>query len=384
MGKISTDRYEGKGELRIIHLTDEVFHKTLSDSEALEPQINALTRAARSVTNLGLPLSDRLVAIAIISSLPPSMSTLRTVLSTTSSPTAAYVLSQVILDEQRRVRESGMGATAFFAKAVKKGKGKDKKSEDKSKKYCSHCKICGHDVSECRKLKKEQEAKGGASNSPSSKPTASAKVASTDSTTADTTVQLFTAHIIDPPNSEESAHAFRAHSTPNLQNQCLLDSGASCTMSSHRSWFHSFTPLPTPIRVILGDDSSIDATRTGQIHVHMKANGQWHPAILRDVLFVPDLHGNLLSVTHLTHCGAHIQFSGQACHISDQRGDRTCDGHLQGNLYLMEIRTVVPESANIAHIDHFPAEGDALPVKDEHALVAHGTASSTDIDTWHH
>src|SRR5260370_17664875 len=50
----------------------------------------------------------------------------------------------------------------------------------------------------------------------------------------------------------------------------------------------------------------------------------------------------------------------------------------------MEIRTVVPESANIAHVDHFPAEGDALPVKDEHALVAHGTASSTDIDTWHH
>ncbi len=49
----------------------------------------------------------------------------------------------------------------------------------------------------------------------------------------------------------------------------------------------------------------------------------------------------------------------------------------------MEIQTIVPESANIAHVDHFPAEGDALPVKDEHALVAHGTASSTDIDTWH-
>src|SRR5258708_8572508 len=49
----------------------------------------------------------------------------------------------------------------------------------------------------------------------------------------------------------------------------------------------------------------------------------------------------------------------------------------------MEIRTVVPESANIAHVDHFPAEGDALPVKDEHALVAHGTVLSTDIDTWH-
>src|SRR5258708_39452392 len=113
-----------------------------------------------------------------------------------------------MVGEEGGGRRSGMGTTVFFAKAVKKGKGKDKKSEDKSKKYCSHCKIHGHDVSECRKLKKEQEAKGGASNSPSSKPTASAKVTSTDSTTADTTVQLFTARIIDPPNSEESAHTF--------------------------------------------------------------------------------------------------------------------------------------------------------------------------------
>jgi hypothetical protein len=97
-------------------------------------------------------------------------------------------LSQVTLDEQHHVHESGMGATAFFAKAAKKGKEKDKKSEDKSKKHCTHCKIHGHNVSKCHKLKKELEAKGGTSNTPSSKPTASAKVANTASTPANTTV----------------------------------------------------------------------------------------------------------------------------------------------------------------------------------------------------
>jgi Pol polyprotein len=156
-----------------------------------------------------------------------------------------------------------MGATAFFAKVAKKGKGKDKKSEDKFKKHCTHCKIHGHDVSECCKLKKEQEAKGGTSNTFSLKLTASAKVANTNSTPANTTVQLFTACINDPPNSDESAHAFQALSAPNLQHQWLLDSGASCTMSSNCNWFHSFTPLPTPIQVILGDDSVINTTGTG-------------------------------------------------------------------------------------------------------------------------
>jgi LTR polyprotein gag-polypeptide-like protein len=211
--------YEGKGEQSIVHLIDKVFHRTLSDSKALEPQINALTRAAHTVTNLGLMLNTRLVALAIIFSLPPSLSTLQTILS--ASPPAnlipVYVLSQVTLNEQCHVCESGMGATAFFAKAVKKGKGKDKKSEDKFKKHCTHCKIHGHDVNECHKLKKELEAKGGTSNTPSLKPTALAKVANTDFTPANTTVQLFTAHIDDSSNSNESTYAFSALSAPNLQ-----------------------------------------------------------------------------------------------------------------------------------------------------------------------
>jgi hypothetical protein len=113
----------------------------------------------------------------------------------------------------------------------------------------------------------------------------------------------------------------------------------------------------------------------------MKANGHWHAMILQDVLFVPELHGNLLSVTHLTHCSAHILFSGQACHINDLWGNHTCDGCLYGNLYLMEIQMIIPKSANMAHINHFPTEGDALPARNEHTLVAHGTTLSTDVDT---
>jgi hypothetical protein len=71
------------------------------------------------------------------------LSTLKTILSTSSPAdlSPAYVLSQVTLDEQHHIQESGIGAIAFFAKATKRAKGKDKKSEEKSKKHCAHCKI---------------------------------------------------------------------------------------------------------------------------------------------------------------------------------------------------------------------------------------------------
>ena len=110
-----------------------------------------------SVTSL--TLEDNLLTFAIISSLPSSFSTLKTILSTTKTTdlTSEYIKAQVILDEQQHVRELGVGATAYFAKAGKKGKKKGNQQSDGQKKKCAHCKIRGHDMGECCRLKRERE-----------------------------------------------------------------------------------------------------------------------------------------------------------------------------------------------------------------------------------
>jgi len=184
------------------------------------------------------------------------------------------------------------------------------------------CNIRGHDVSECRKLKKEQEGKATTPNSKRGQPTASARVAVADTTSGESTVQLFTARAEPPPSYTASGsdtvwlltaraeppppfadvvHAFRSHPTPalDLVQHWIIDSGASRTMSCHREWFFHFTPLATPIPVVLGDDSSIVASGVGRIHVEMRANGSMHRSVLQDVLYVPGLQGNLLSVAQL-------------------------------------------------------------------------------------
>jgi reverse transcriptase-like protein/Pol polyprotein/gag-pre-integrase-like protein/integrase-like protein len=197
---------------------------------------------------------------------------------------------------------------------------------------------------------------------------------------SDSSVHLFSTHVSETQPSEESIHAFQALPASNLQHKWIMDSGASHTMSSNCHWFHIFTHLSTPITISLGGNSTIHATGIGHIHVCIKANQEWHCAILQDVLFVPDLHGNLLSVTHVTRHGANIQFIGQACHILDQQGNLTCEGHLQGNLYLMDIHTTVSESAQIACVKKFPANKDKPPA---HALVACSMTATADVDTWH-
>jgi len=312
------------------------------------------------------------------------MTTLKKILSNSkpSDMTTDHVMSQIVLDEQQRVRESGTTATAFFAKIAKKGKWKDDKSGEKGKKRCTHCKLRGHDVSECRKLKREKEQQDTKSSTASTppKPAASAKVAVADS--SDDVVHVFSAAAADPVPRNDIVFALGAYSGQSIQNW-IIDSGASRTMSCNREWFYSFTTLARPIRVTLGDDSTIHATGVGRIPVRMRANGHWSNAVLQDVLFVPELNGNLLSVAHLTQRGADIRFTGEGCQLYTQTGQLTCSGQLRGKLYVMDMRTVVPERAHVAPIEAFPAEGEDFPVAAETALVARSSTSKADVDTWH-
>jgi hypothetical protein len=106
-------------------LVDKVFRSTFSDSEPLGPQMNAILWAANVIRSLGLTLDDKLVANAIISSLPSSLSTLKTIMIHTIKPSelsTAQVISQVTSDEHLRISDSCVGTTEFFARAAKKGK----------------------------------------------------------------------------------------------------------------------------------------------------------------------------------------------------------------------------------------------------------------------
>jgi hypothetical protein len=105
-----------------------------------------------------------------------------------------------------------------------------------------------------------------------------------------------------------------------------MDSGASRTMCSNQKWFQQYSPLTKDIPVILGDNSAIQGVGQGHVHVRMRAGNEWNEVILQNVLYVPDLHGNLLSISHLTSRGANVRFAGQSCQIYDPSRNVICKG----------------------------------------------------------
>jgi hypothetical protein len=260
---------------------------------------------------------------------------------------------------------------------------------------------------ECRKLKKEKEEQEAAkaanpkpSTSNNASGTTSAKV-TVASVPNDDIIHLFQAvarpsscqgqgnqcelfaseaTTVPHPSVEHMLKTQEELESQDLTEEWIIDSGASWIMCSHCDWFTQYSPLISPINIVLSDDSAIPATGVSCVPVHMCANDMWQPAVLQDILYVPALHGNLLSVLQLAHYGAEMHFKGKGCQILDQHKGLTCEGELCGNLYIMGIKAMHPVTARIAIVDEFPDEGEDLS---EHTLMVCRHMSKASLDTWH-
>jgi hypothetical protein len=118
-----------------LRLLPALFQKTLSDTEPLEPQIDSLVRNANALINFGM-FSDKWVPCLILMSLPPPFSKLKEII-IHNEPASGFnletVISQISLDEQRRICKSGLGATTYFSRAAAKAKPKPSQEEERPK-----------------------------------------------------------------------------------------------------------------------------------------------------------------------------------------------------------------------------------------------------------
>ena len=148
-----SEHYKGKGKQSIAYLISELFRNTLSDDESMETQLNSMQQKANMLKTLGQLLDDSLVAIAMVISLPPTYSTLWTILMAANDKlTTDAVINQVLIEEKSRKPSSTHSALAAKTMASRrskqKGKGKVSK-EDKGKKSCTYCSKSGHTEDKC-------------------------------------------------------------------------------------------------------------------------------------------------------------------------------------------------------------------------------------------
>lgn len=131
----------------------------------------------------------------------------------------------------------------------------------------------------------------------------------------------------------------------NENSEWFIDSAASKHMTSNKSIITDYTTFDQATEIFLGDDSVILAEGEGTVLLPVYENNQITKLNLHNVLYVPDLSKNLVSVTAMTKTGAEVYFDDKKCmvHKDDKR---FVIGHAyHEKLYRMNTK---PEYATLA------------------------------------
>ena len=111
-------------------------------------------------------------------------------------------------------------------------------------------------------------------------------------------------------------------------------------MSNNLTLFVELRSLEKSLNVTLGDGRSLEATGRGTVELEMKLpNGTTKSCKLHNVLYVPKLAYNLLSVSKASESGKRVRFSETGCHIFDAKKRLIASGTKVGSLYYLDCLT---------------------------------------------
>ena len=103
--------------------------------------------------------------------------------------------------------------------------------------------------------------------------------------------------------------------------------------------------------VKVGDGRTVEAMGEGTVRLSVyRDDGKLHTLSMVNVLHVPELSCNLMSVRQITDRGFLIQFKNDRCRIKSVGGVTVAGGIKRGNLYVMEGRSERPEVLGEANV----------------------------------
>ena len=136
------------------------------------------------------------------------------------------------------------------------------------------------------------------------------------------------------------------------QDEWIIDSGATCHICSNRNLFTDIHSLERPQDITLGDGHTLPAAEVGNVAVTLVYDdGGTRGCQLHDVLYVPKLSYNLLSVTKATEAGKKVKFYSNSCQILDRDNKVVAVGTRRGKLYYLNCQK---ESHDQVHVSDAP------------------------------
>ena len=139
-----------------------------------------------------------------------------------------------------------------------------------------------------------------------------------------------------------------------------VDSGASNHMTHHKNWFNELHVPKQPGYVETGDDTIHPIEHVGNVPLALHDSKSKYMA---DVLHVPTITKNLVSVGQMVEQGLQVKFNSDGCFVEDPNNKykMVAKGKRIGRMFTLNVKT--PAGSNM--------------------LYTQKNAVITDIDIWH-
>ncbi len=315
------DHFQKKTWVNKLELRRKLYSLRLKSGEPVQKHVKQMTEIFEELSVIDNPISDEDKVVHLLTSLPDSFNVLVTALEANSDsvPSLENVVERLLHEEQKmKGKESQDDERKVFTVRAKPRRGVT----------CYYCKKPGHFNKDCWKFAQTGTGKEGGKRATTGKAKHMASAATT-------TVNSSRYH--DRSSEDESLivdHVFSITSKDNW----IIDSGATCHMCNDEGYYKDITVLDNPQEVSLGDGRVLKATAEGTVSLQMLlTNGTKKRCNLGNVLLIPKLAYNLLSISKVSDAGKTVKFDDEKCEISNSRGECIAIGSRMGNLYYLQL-----------------------------------------------
>jgi hypothetical protein len=278
-----------------------------------------------------------------------------------SADSVSFMELQGPLLQEEQTRKNMMSRNISEVTMLSKGKGKYKpKNQNQIKQnndtegiigsikkpgVFHYCKKPGHYIGECRK-RIAKEKKDGSVNSISDDSKVE-NVFENENVTVSFVEEDYAFLTITKFNDDEN---FSLNSS--LSDIWYFDSGASKHITSKRSLFIELKPSSSEKKVTCANNQSYFIKGVGSISIFATDGMEF---TLSNVLFVPGITKNLLSISAFDKCGYHVIFDDNRCIVRDREKENkvVLTGTLTKGLYVLDVyerkaQVMVVSEINIA------------------------------------